>query len=167
MFLGGDAICQLYINKTPDGKSPEFSWRRAVKMTALGTFYVAPFLHIWYGFGPARIAAMLPHYSPFTQAFITMCIDQTAVMMPYTFALLYGIDYLDHFNGKKSLDNTTNIFPTVMVNNWLVWAPATLINFRFVPGPFRVLFANGVGFFWNIYVSYAGNRSNQQESKAL
>lgn len=37
--------------------------------------------------------------------------------------------------------------------NWVVWVPAQLINFRFVPGSLQVLFSNVVGLFWNMYMS--------------
>lgn len=38
--------------------------------------------------------------------------------------------------------------------NWVVWVPAQLLNFRFVPGSLQVLFSNVVGLFWNSYMSY-------------
>lgn len=28
------------------------------------------------------------------------------------------------------------------------------VNFRFVPTKYQVLYSNGVGFFWNIYLSF-------------
>jgi len=44
-------------------------------------------------------------------------------------------------------------FPTV-VANYAVWVPCQFVNFRFVPPHLQVLWANCVGFFWNIYLSY-------------
>lgn len=41
--------------------------------------------------------------------------------------------------------------------NWSVWVPAQLLNFRFVPAPLQVLFANVVGLFWNAYLSFVGH----------
>lgn len=38
--------------------------------------------------------------------------------------------------------------------NWVVWVPAQLLNFRFVPGNLQVLFSNVVGLFWNSYLSF-------------
>ena len=49
----------------------------------------------------------------------------------------------------------------VVVSNWALWIPAMLINFRYVPGPWQVLFSNCVGFVWNIYLSW-----KTQESEA-
>lgn len=42
----------------------------------------------------------------------------------------------------------------VIITNWGLWAPAMLFNFKFVPGPWQVLFSNCVGFIWNIYLSW-------------
>ena len=41
--------------------------------------------------------------------------------------------------------------------NWIVWVPAQLVNFRFVPGSMQVLFSNIMGLFWNAYLSHASH----------
>ena len=45
-----------------------------------------------------------------------------------------------------------------MLTNWKVWPIATMINLQFVPMQFRVLFANFIGLFWNMYLSYLSYR---------
>ena len=45
--------------------------------------------------------------------------------------------------------------PEVIPMNWAVWGPAQLINFRFVPQTYQVLFANMVSLFWNAYLSFS------------
>lgn len=40
------------------------------------------------------------------------------------------------------------------MTNWKIWPAATMINFMYVPMQYRVLFANFIGLFWNIYLSY-------------
>jgi hypothetical protein len=37
----------------------------------------------------------------------------------------------------------------------MVWPAAMLINFRFVPLHFQVLYSNFIGFNWTIYLSWA------------
>jgi len=44
--------------------------------------------------------------------------------------------------------------PDVIVSNWMLWIPAMVINFRYIPGKWQVLYSNGVGFVWNIYLSW-------------
>ena len=41
--------------------------------------------------------------------------------------------------------------------NFLVWMTAHIINFKFVPIHCQVLFFNGVGFFWMIYLTWRMN----------
>jgi len=42
--------------------------------------------------------------------------------------------------------------------NYKIWPLANLINFSVVPLKFRVLFANVISVFWNMYLSAASNR---------
>lgn len=58
----------------------------------------------------------------------------------------------------------TDLYGTVVYNATL-WIPAQLINFSLVPAPLQVLFANGIGFFWNIYLSYVGNKPVEDSDK--
>lgn len=44
--------------------------------------------------------------------------------------------------------------PDALVTNWCLWIPAMLINFRFVPGKWQVLYSNMIGFVWNVYLSW-------------
>ena len=44
--------------------------------------------------------------------------------------------------------------PDVVKTNWALWVPAMLINFRYIPGPWQVLFSNCIGFVWNVYLSW-------------
>jgi FtsH-binding integral membrane protein len=44
--------------------------------------------------------------------------------------------------------------PSVLVANWGLWTPAQIVNFRFVPGKFQVLYSNVVALLWNVYLSY-------------
>ena len=45
----------------------------------------------------------------------------------------------------------------VLLKNWAVFLPATLINLAFLPNELRVLFLNGVFFFWTIFLSLTVN----------
>lgn len=47
----------------------------------------------------------------------------------------------------------------VLLKNWAVFLPATAINLAFLPNELRVLFLNGVFFFWVIFLSLTVNAS--------
>ena len=59
---------------------------------------------------------------------------------------------------SKPLDEIPTVLirnvPEVVRTNWALWIPAMLVNFRYVPGPWQVLFSNCVGFVWNVYLSW-------------
>ena len=48
----------------------------------------------------------------------------------------------------------SKLWDTLKVN-WTIWPAASTINFWFMPLQYQVLFANFVGLFWNIYLSWA------------
>mmetsp|Transcript_26299 Transcript_26299/g.58879 ORF Transcript_26299/g.58879 Transcript_26299/m.58879 type:complete len:114 (+) Transcript_26299:430-771(+) len=48
--------------------------------------------------------------------------------------------------------------------NWVVWTPAQLINFRFVPLSYQVLFGNCVGFGWNMILSFQATKPTKGPS---
>lgn len=45
-----------------------------------------------------------------------------------------------------------------MMNNYKLWPAVTMINFMYIPMKYQVLFANFVGIFWNMYMSYIAYR---------
>mmetsp|Transcript_8840 Transcript_8840/g.9950 ORF Transcript_8840/g.9950 Transcript_8840/m.9950 type:complete len:194 (+) Transcript_8840:39-620(+) len=161
MFACGDLICQVFLNGRKDGSRPKVDWRRFTKMVLIGTFVLAPTLHVWYGYVAAAFTAKFPKLSALQKALAAMVIDQTVFTIPFSFVLLFVINFLDHFNAKKSLKDVLDILPNYLVKNWMVWAPATLINFAVIPEPKQVLFSNLVGFVWNIYVSYISNKASK------
>ncbi|KAH9921965.1 uncharacterized protein BXZ73DRAFT_51573 [Epithele typhae] len=55
-----------------------------------------------------------------------------------------------------------DIYKPALIANWQVWPLAQLVNFRFMPLPYRVPFQSTCGVFWTLYLS----RLNAQESEA-
>lgn len=53
-------------------------------------------------------------------------------------------------------------WPTLLAH-WKIWTLPQIINVNFVPVQFRVLFANFVAFFWNIYLALLTQRSKKEE----
>ncbi|KZT06761.1 uncharacterized protein LAESUDRAFT_678725 [Laetiporus sulphureus 93-53] len=45
------------------------------------------------------------------------------------------------------------LFYPALIANWQVWPLAQLINFRFMPLPYRVPFQSSCGVFWTLYLS--------------
>ncbi|KAF9535557.1 hypothetical protein CPB83DRAFT_779622 [Crepidotus variabilis] len=54
-----------------------------------------------------------------------------------------------------------DLYPTAMLTNWKVWPVAQLINFRYMPLPYRVPFAQSCGVFWTLYLSLLNSEENK------
>ena len=77
------------------------------------------------------------------------------------FGFLGVLEGKDASSIKQQLDND---YKETIVANWKLWVPATVINIAFVPPILRVLYLNGVFFFWSIYLSLVLNKEEENPS---
>jgi len=95
--------------------------------------------------------------SQFVAPYFRLVLDQmmfAPCFIASFFVILAALDNKSYDEIKQKLQN--DLYPTVKYN-FSVWVPAQFINFNLVPPHLQVLWANGVGFFLNIYLSYAAN----------
>jgi hypothetical protein len=52
----------------------------------------------------------------------------------------------------QSLSFDRRDYPKVQMNGWRLWPLAALINYKFIPLQFRVLFVNMVALFWGTFL---------------
>lgn len=149
LSCGADVVCQLqFADKTVAKEGSGLDTWRVLKFSGIGTFFVGPVLHYWYGFLSRRfIGASL--FSTVQR----VALDQlffAPLFIPAFFSIILILD------GKPELivDKLKSDWASTMVTNYSVWIPAMFLNFKFVPPTLQVLFSNGVGFGWNIYLSY-------------
>ncbi|CAM9612999.1 unnamed protein product [Chrysoparadoxa australica] len=158
----GDLTCQLIIgdawSQEPEDAiqkiahilnhpPPHPDWLRLAKFTLVGSVLVGPTLHHWYGFLVRRLPGRNPQ-----QIVRRLFLDQLVFSPVFTGAFFSSIMLLDGSPGKIKQKLEQDYWPT-LVSNWALWIPAQLVNFRYIPLHFQVLFSNGTGFFWNIYLS--------------
>jgi hypothetical protein len=146
-----DVVCQVYFTPPKlksEKKTNDVDWLRTMKFTAIGTFFVGPILHYWYGFLATNITA-----TGWIGTIQRLAFDQLGfapIFIPMFFSVLLTLD-----GRPEQIPETLRRewLPTVLAN-YSVWVPAMIINFRFIPPTHQVLFSNLVGFGWNIYMSY-------------
>ena len=63
-------------------------------------------------------------------------------------------------------DRIANNFVSVQLNGWKLWPLAALINYRFVPLKFRVLFVNLVALCWSTFLLLRSRASAASTIKA-
>ena len=149
LSFGADVVCQKAF---PSARTVSLDWGRLGKFTVLGFFYVSPSLHVWYG----ALARLFPG-SHLSATMLRLACDQLA-FAPIFIAGFFSIALVlegrpEDIDAKLRAD----WLPTMRANLTL-WVPSMFVNFRYVPPQFQVLFSNCVGFFWNIYLSWATNK---------
>ena len=149
LSLGADVVCQVQFgDKTLNEKDMELDLWRVLKFTSIGAFFVGPTLHFWYGFLARNFVG-----SSLFSTIQRLAMDQLVfapMFIPAFFSIILILD------GKPEMiaDKLRADWASTMITNYSVWVPAMFLNFKFVPPTLQVLFSNGVGFGWNIFLSY-------------
>ena len=77
-------------------------------------------------------------------------IGQVFLFPPFVTLLLTFTALLE---GGSPIDYLKEKWITLNTSGALVWPAANIINFRFVPTQYRVLYVNMIGLGWNTYLS--------------
>ncbi|KAG5176226.1 hypothetical protein JKP88DRAFT_351176 [Tribonema minus] len=122
--------------------------KRTGKFMLLNAALFAPSAHYWYQVlakyvkGPTAMGAAVKR----------MALDQF-LFAPVFMGLFFSALMVVEGEAAKIPQKLKQDYWPTLVKNWGIWMPAQLINFRLVPQPYQVLWANGVGFFWNAIMS--------------
>ncbi|KAF5377466.1 hypothetical protein D9615_005178 [Tricholomella constricta] len=60
-------------------------------------------------------------------------------------------------------EKLADLYKPAVLANWKVWPIAQLINFRYMPLPYRVPFQSGCGVFWTLYLSLLNAREDEKQ----
>ena len=130
-----------------------FDFTRLGRMCFLGATLVGPVLHYWYGF----LYRTLPATGN-KGAFQRMAMDQICFAPPYIAVFVGSLltlegsssNFMPYLTGGAYVDN--------LLTNYMLWIPAQLFNFRFVPLAYNVMFSNFTALFWNTYLSWSTHK---------
>jgi hypothetical protein len=174
VVANGDLLCQylMHRNNGTAERNRSFwnvwSTRRTLHFFCLGSLYVAPVLHVWYGTLNRMTAAHAATRSKWGLLAQRVALDQFLFAPLFTPTFLMGLWWLD---GTLSWDMVQRQLPAIMPNlmcvNWMIWIPAQAINFSLVPLPYQVLFNNVVSLFWNAIVSFLEQQKEQQPEATI
>ncbi|GAB5037867.1 pxmp2 4 family protein 2 [Nannochloropsis oceanica] len=138
----GDVLSQYIVRKA--GLPFTLDVKRLAIFSVVGALYVGPSVHYWFGFiddlsKKPQVAKRLPE-GKWPPILLQLSLDQTL--------------------GASCLNSgfLLSLWTAQALANYKLWPLANLINFSVVPLKFRVLFANVVSVFWNMYLSAASNR---------
>ena len=132
---------------------------RLLAFTLVGTLFVGPYLHYWYGFLHSfRLSLKASGIGIRVQPLLQIMLDQTLGVLLFfpTFYLLYeSTSHLLH-SRLPSFPSLVSSMPgsllPVILMQYRVWPLINLVSFTFVPVEMRVLFSNIASLFWNVYL---------------
>jgi len=134
-----------------------------MRFASLGGILVAPCIHYWYGWLMTAIPGVTVKAT-----IVRTCLDQ------FVFAPLFIPTFFTALMGLEGTTNLTEIrtrleanFMDTLKTNWMLWIPAQLINFGFMPAKYQVLFSNVVGLAWNTYLSFMSSQNKEVIEVAL
>lgn len=146
-----DVTCQAYFPEKEEDKAKRlidrYDLKRSVNFILLNTIIFPVVMHHWYGFLATKIVG-----NSVIAAAKRVFFDQS-IFAPTVIAMFLA--------GSKAItgefdavsDKLKQDWAPALLMNWMVWIPAQLINFYAIPGQYHVLWANLVGYFWNVYLS--------------
>ena len=81
-----------------------------------------------------------------------------------------NLENLLHFQGsnnEEAYEKSKKNFVSALFGNWKIWTIPQLFNLSIVPVEYRVLFANMVAFFWNIYLTNKTASIQKSDQKSV
>lgn len=164
----GDVLSQLVIEKKPN-----FEIGRSIRFGAIGSFFVAPTIRVWYltlerWFGAgvtikttlSKVATDQLLFAPIFSAAIIGVIGTSQSITKVAFNLEENKNKFDALQedisavGKKLRAD----YKDVLLTGWTIWPATQIVNFYLVPFLLRPLVVSVVALFWNTYLAWKTNR---------
>mmetsp|Transcript_70328 Transcript_70328/g.228596 ORF Transcript_70328/g.228596 Transcript_70328/m.228596 type:complete len:246 (-) Transcript_70328:218-955(-) len=135
----GNLFCQIVVESrgTVDAG-------RLLRFALLNAFYVAPVLHVWFGF----LNRQIPRPG-LAGAALRMLPDQLLVSPIFNFGFLF---LLFSSSGTLVVPSATDLWECI-VSSWKLWPVANLLIFWLVPPDLQLLAGSLVNLLWSVYLS--------------
>lgn len=144
----GDAAAQVLETRESDA---EFDPMRALRWAFFGLVLQGPWNHFFY---QILDSALPPTPDPFTLTTLEKVgIDQFIQAPIFTMIILIFFAVVEGKGITFAKNQIQNDLGGILLKNWAVFLPATVINLAFCPPELRVLFLNCVFFCWVVYLS--------------
>ena len=152
----GDALAQTIVGNTYDP-------RRTLVFAAIGVFYFAPLLHLWYKMlnKLEKSGVSSGRFTRRQVIFLQLLMNQSIGAMCANGGFFYAYAAFDRWlpGGASNpiLATASRAFQKkfwrIMKANWVVWPLPSLVNLALVPLDYRVLFMNCFAVVWKCVLS--------------
>jgi len=116
----------------------------------------------------ARYESRLPPVGPSSNGMAVMkrvAADQL-FMAPIGLAIFIGsMGTMEGRDSTHIASKYSSMYSKALVANWQVWPLAQIVNFRYMPLPYRVPFQSTCGIFWNLYLSILNSSETEDERR--
>lgn len=155
----GDAAAQL-VESSKSESDVAFDPIRALRWAFFGLVLQGPWNHAFY---LLLDGAIPPTADPFTLSTLAKVFIDQGVQAPiFTVVILFFFAIVEGKGLSYAKNQVRDDLGDILIKNWSVFLPATVINLAFCPPALRVLFLNCVFFGWVVYLSLFLN--SQEES---
>ncbi|THV05978.1 hypothetical protein K435DRAFT_744166 [Dendrothele bispora CBS 962.96] len=165
----GDVVAQTYQitsgHKEHESR-PQFDVARTLRFFVYG-FAISPFLGRWNAFLERRFPLRSISNGKVSAKALTkrVACDQL-IMAPTGLALFLGsMGVLENRSPQEIREKFSDLYKPALITNWQVWPLAQLINFRFMPLPYRVPFQSTCGVFWTLYLSIMNSKEDVMQDR--
>jgi len=174
----GDGVAQFTekaMHRKDHGDYLHYDFERTLRFFCFG-FAIGPLLGRWNGFLEKRFPLRCPGswHSPGVSDKVSLkalskrvACDQL-FMAPIGLALFLGaMGIMERRSVSQISKKFTDLYKPALATNWQVWPVAQLINFRYMPLPYRVPFQSTCGVFWTLYLSLLNAREDGNRDKNI
>lgn len=148
IFLSGtgDVMEQHY--KILKGQWDKWSFTRTKNM-AISGMSIGVFCHYWYNFLDAKLAGR-------TLGIVLkkVVIDQLICSPLCISVFFFTLAVLENSSLTKLKEEIQTKGHRLYIAEWIIWPPAQIINFYFLPTRYRVLYDNTISLGYDVYTSH-------------
>ncbi|KAF5368417.1 hypothetical protein D9758_002358 [Tetrapyrgos nigripes] len=165
----GDIVAQTYqitLGRKEHESHPQFDFARTFRFFAYG-FAISPFLGRWNAFLEHRFPLRSTSNGQVSLKALTkrVACDQL-IIAPTGLVLFIGaMGVMENRNAQQIREKYSDLYKPALITNWQVWPIAQMINFRFMPLPYRVPFQSTCGVFWTLYLSMINSREDSKQDR--
>ncbi|KIY69644.1 hypothetical protein CYLTODRAFT_452393 [Cylindrobasidium torrendii FP15055 ss-10] len=155
----GDVVAQVYQNvdatrRRRSDKVYAYDVTRTMRFFCFGVA-MSPLIGRWNTFLERRfpLRALNSNRVLLRPLLKRVACDQLIVAPLGLVAFLGSMSIMEGRNLAQTQEKFRDLYSTALIANWKVWPAAQLVNFRFMPLPYRVPFQSTCGVFWTLYLS--------------
>jgi protein Mpv17 len=170
LSAAGDVVAQLAQNAM-GGKDredrPLFDWERTTRFFCYG-LAMSPIMGRWNIFLERRFPSCSAQMGKLSIKSLSkrVAADQL-IMAPLGLGLfISAMGLMEGRSPRQVEERFQDLYGPLLLANWKVWPLAQLVNFRYMPLPYRVPFSQTVGVFWTLYLSIVNSEEDRHQDRA-